>query len=78
MLFERNDIAFGRGKFRVRGDVVEVHPAYLDETAIRVEFFDDEVERITSIHTLTGHMRSNGWKATRFSRPSSSSRPATR
>jgi excinuclease ABC subunit B len=56
MLFERNDIAFGRGKFRVRGDVVEVHPAYLDETAIRVEFFDDEVERITSIHTLTGHM----------------------
>jgi excinuclease ABC subunit B len=55
MLFERNDIAFGRGKFRVRGDVVEVHPAYLDETAIRVEFFDDEVERITSIHTLTGY-----------------------
>jgi excinuclease ABC subunit B len=55
MLFERNDIAFGRGKFRVRGDVVEVHPAYLDETAIRVEFFDDEVERVTSIHTLTGH-----------------------
>ncbi len=55
MLFERNDIAFGRGKFRVRGDVVEVHPAYLDDTAIRVEFFDDEVERITSIHTLTGH-----------------------
>ncbi len=55
MMFERNDIAFGRGKFRVRGDVVEVHPAYLDETAIRVEFFDDEVERITSIHTLTGH-----------------------
>jgi excinuclease ABC subunit B len=55
MLFERNDIAFGRGKFRVRGDVVEVHPAYLDDTAIRVEFFDDEVERVTSIHTLTGH-----------------------
>jgi len=56
MLFERNDIAFGRGKFRVRGDVVEVHPAYLDETAIRVEFFDDEVERVSSIHTLTGTM----------------------
>ncbi len=55
MLFERNDIAFGRGKFRVRGDVVEVHPAYLDETAIRVEFFDDEVERISSIHTVSGH-----------------------
>jgi excinuclease ABC subunit B len=56
MLFERNDIQFGRGKFRVRGDVVEVHPAYLDETAIRVEFFDDEVERISSIHTLTGKL----------------------
>ena len=54
MLFERNDIAFGRGKFRVRGDVVEVHPAYLDETAVRVEFFGDEIERITTIHTLTG------------------------
>lgn len=54
MLFERNDIAFGRGNFRVRGDVVEVHPAYLDETAIRVEFFDDEIDRISSIHTVTG------------------------
>jgi excinuclease ABC subunit B len=54
MLFERNDIAFGRGKFRVRGDVVEIHPAYLDETAIRVEFFGDEVDRISTIHTLAG------------------------
>jgi excinuclease ABC subunit B len=54
MLFERDDFNFGRGQFRVRGDVVEVHPAYLDQTAIRVEFFDDEVERLTSIHTLTG------------------------
>jgi excinuclease ABC subunit B len=54
ILFERNDIAFGRGKFRVRGDVVEVHPAYLDETAVRVEFFGDEVDRITTIDTLTG------------------------
>ncbi|MEM9079869.1 MAG: excinuclease ABC subunit UvrB, partial [Verrucomicrobiota bacterium] len=53
LLFERNDIAFGRGKFRVRGDVVEVHPAYLDETAIRIEFFGDEVERLSSIDTLT-------------------------
>jgi excinuclease ABC subunit B len=56
MLFERNDITFGRGKFRVRGDVVEVHPAYLEETAIRVEFFDDEIERISSIHTLDGRI----------------------
>ncbi|MGJ8634213.1 MAG: excinuclease ABC subunit UvrB [Luteolibacter sp.] len=56
LLFERNDIAFGRGKYRVRGDVVEVHPAYLDETAIRIEFFGDEVERISSVHTVTGHV----------------------
>ena len=54
ILFERNDIAFGRGKFRVRGDVVEVHPTYLDETAVRVEFFGDEIDRITTIDTLTG------------------------
>ncbi len=54
LLFERNDIAFGRGKFRVRGDVVEVHPAYLEDTAVRVEFFGDEVERIATVHTLTG------------------------
>jgi excinuclease ABC subunit B len=54
LLFERNDIAFGRGKFRVRGDVVEVHPAYLDETAVRVEFFGDEIDRISTIDTLSG------------------------
>jgi excinuclease ABC subunit B len=54
LLFERNDIGFGRGKYRVRGDVVEVHPAYLDETAIRIEFFGDEVDRISSIHTVSG------------------------
>ncbi|MGI8602448.1 MAG: excinuclease ABC subunit UvrB [Verrucomicrobiales bacterium] len=54
ILFERNDIAFGRGKFRVRGDVIEVHPAYLDDEAIRVEFFGDEIERISLIDPLTG------------------------
>ena len=54
LLFERNDIAFGRGKFRVRGDVIEIQPAYLDETAIRVEFFGDEVERISTIDALRG------------------------
>ena len=54
ILFERNDIAFGRGRFRVRGDVVEVHPAYLEDTAIRVEFFGDEVDRVSSIDALTG------------------------
>jgi excinuclease ABC subunit B len=55
MLYERNDINFGRGKFRVRGDVIEVHPANLDEEAIRVEFFGDEIDRITRFDPLTGH-----------------------
>ena len=57
ILFERNDIAFGRGKFRVRGDVVEVHPAYLDDTAIRGECFGDEIDRISTIDPLTGNAR---------------------
>ncbi|MGC6466173.1 MAG: excinuclease ABC subunit UvrB [Akkermansiaceae bacterium] len=56
LLFERNDIAFQRGHFRVRGDVVEVRPAYLEDTAIRVEFFGDEIDRITSIDTMSGHV----------------------
>ncbi len=55
MLYERNDVGFARGKFRVRGDVVEVHPANLDEEAIRIEFFGDEVDRITRFDPLTGH-----------------------
>src|SRR5215204_3847510 len=55
MLYERNDIAFGRGKFRVRGDVVEVHPASMDEEAVRIEFFGDEIDRITRFDPLTGH-----------------------
>ena len=55
MLYERNDIGFSRGKFRVRGDVVEVHPANLDEEAIRLEFFGDEIDRITRFDPLTGH-----------------------
>lgn len=54
LMFERNDIAFSRGQFRVRGDVVEVHPAYMEESAIRVEFFGDEVEHIAQIDALTG------------------------
>ena len=56
MLYERNDIAFERGRFRVRGDVVEVHPASEDETAIRIEFFGDEVDRISRFDPLTGHV----------------------
>lgn len=64
ILYERNDIDFSRGKFRVRGDVVEVYPAYLEETAIRVEFFGDEIDRITEINPLTGTSRSQLEKTT--------------
>jgi excinuclease ABC subunit B len=55
MLYERNDISFSRGRFRVRGDVVEVYPATADEEAIRLEFFGDEVDAITRFDPLTGH-----------------------
>ena len=55
MLYERNDVAFQRGRFRVRGDVVEVHPANVDEEAIRIEFFGDEIDRISQFDPLTGH-----------------------
>jgi len=55
MLYGRNDIDFGRGKFRVRGDVVEVYPATADEEAIRLEFFGDEIDAITRFDPLTGH-----------------------
>ncbi len=51
--YERNDMNLVRGKFRVRGDVVEIHPAY-DETAVRVEFFGDEIEAINVVDPLTG------------------------
>ena len=51
--YERNDLDFDRGKFRVRGDVVELFPAY-EETAIRIELFGDEIERLTRIDPLTG------------------------
>ena len=54
--YERNDINFIRGTFRVRGDVVEIFPASSSERAIRVEFFGDEIERITEIDTLTGEI----------------------
>jgi excinuclease ABC subunit B len=55
MLYERNDVNFSRGKFRVRGDVVEVYPATADEEAIRLEFFGDEIDAITRFDPLTGH-----------------------
>jgi len=54
--YKRNDISFTRGNFRVRGDVLEIFPASSSESAIRVEFFGDEVERITEINTITGEV----------------------
>ena len=59
MQYERNDIDFHRGCFRVRGDVVEVFPAYEDDTAIRIEFFGDEVEAIREVDPLRGQPRSS-------------------
>ena len=52
--YERNDINFVRNKFRVRGDVVEIFPASKNDVALRVEFFGDEIDRISKINTLTG------------------------
>ncbi len=54
--YKRNDIAFTRGTFRVRGDTVEIFPASSSENAIRVEFFGDEIDRITEINTVTGEI----------------------
>ena len=54
--YERNDIDFQRDRFRVRGDVVEVFPASHNETAIRIEFFGDEIDRITEINVVTGEV----------------------
>ncbi|RRK35340.1 excinuclease ABC subunit UvrB [Schaedlerella arabinosiphila] len=55
--YDRNDMDFHRGTFRVRGDVLEVIPAYESDTAVRVEFFGDEIDRITEIDILTGEIR---------------------
>ena len=52
--YERNDIAFERNVFRVRGDTVELYPAYYKDRALRVEFFGDEIDRITEFHPVTG------------------------
>ncbi len=54
--YERNDINFTRNKFRVRGDVVEIFPAQSNELAVRIEFFGDEIDRISEINPLTGHI----------------------
>lgn len=55
--YERNDINFTRNKFRVRGDTVEIYPAYAYESAVRVEFFGDEIDRISEINTFTGNVK---------------------
>ena len=54
--YERNDIDFSRNKFRVRGDVLEIFPAASSENVIRVEFFDDEIDRISEINHITGEL----------------------
>ncbi|MGE7950551.1 excinuclease ABC subunit UvrB [Lysinibacillus xylanilyticus] len=54
--YERNDVSFTRGTFRVRGDVVEIFPASRDEHCIRVEFFGDEIDRIREVNALTGEI----------------------
>ncbi len=55
--YERNDVNFIRGKFRVRGDVVEVYPASAKEEAIRVEFFGDEIDAVSKVNTITGEVK---------------------
>ena len=72
--YERNDIAFERNMFRVRGDTVEVWPAYWKDTAIRVEFFGDEIDRISEINVVTASpiRRLNNipiWPATHYVTP---------
>ena len=55
--YDRNDMDFHRGTFRVRGDVLEIFPADYTDTAVRVEFFGDEIDRITEINVLTGEIK---------------------
>ncbi len=57
--YDRNDVNFVRNKFRVRGDIVEIYPVYTSDTAIRVEFFGDEIDRISEINPLTGDVKNN-------------------
>ncbi len=59
MLYERNDLDFKRGTFRVRGDILEIIPVNQNKTGYRVEFFDDEIDRISEIDTLTGAIVNN-------------------
>ena len=73
--FDRNDMTLGRGKFRVRGDTIEVHPSY-EETVLRIEMFGDTVDRLTMIDPLTGETLQRPARARRSSRPRTTS-PAT-
>ena len=57
MLYERNDLDFKRGTFRVRGDVIEIIPTYENRNGIRVEFFGDEIDKISEIDTITGKVQ---------------------
>ena len=57
MQYTRNDYDFSRATFRVRGDVLEIFPAYEEDLAIRVEFFDEEIERMSEIDPLTGKVK---------------------
>ena len=57
MQYKRNDMDFSRATFRVRGDVLEIFPAYEEDLALRVEFFDDEIERLSEIDPLTGKVK---------------------
>lgn len=66
ILYERNDIDFGRGTFRVRGDVVEILPPYEKQNAIRVEFDFDQVKRIRSFHVVTGEVLEDNQVITLF------------
>ena len=59
MLYERNDLDFKRGTFRVRGDILEIIPVNQNTTGYRIEFFDDEIDRISEIDTLTGVITNN-------------------
>ncbi len=55
--YERNDVNFSRNKFRVHGDVVDIFPAYSSDSAVRVEFFGDEIDRISTINAITGNVK---------------------
>ena len=65
--YNRNEMDFHRGTFRVRGDVLEIFPANYSDRAIRVEFFGDEIDRITEVDVLTGEIHNELKHAANFS-----------